>query len=660
MIEFAQPAALWTGLAIGLPVLAHMAYRTITQKYPFPSLRFIHPSTIPRTGRKTPSDWVLLAARILLFASLTLLLADPYWKSERDADEGARESQTVVAVDLSPSMSGWGGLEEAGLTLRQLIDSEGGVDKVVGFGGEGISDLPKGDPEEGIGFEHGWKKGDAQVLLDGLDEVFDPGAKDKKLIIVSDFQASDWQSAYRDLGTCGVEYQLLRVGENLANDGRSQNQSIVEARAVPVGSDKIRVWVVVRNWVDGIAEAQLSLLAGGAEQAAKTLTLNPLGSAQTQFILDAGNFSKATVRLKDGDSYALDDERTLWLKAPPARNFGFWLANENEEDTREEFEYLRTAVLSSGDGAWNRWVSNQDLGDALRLGGTDAGLDLLFGLGVGPWFEGEGLPKILQTYLENGGVALLTPSEPVSASVSLLNQTDLMKFGFSKVEGGVSRDGEVFRMAALSESSLLGEVFSGKYSRDLYLTSFFRFACLKGLASNLKVPIEDRKGRPLAIVRDFDGGGRLVFLPFRISPRWTDLPVRNCFLPMLMELVGKGTRGRSLRAWPVLEAGEEWSGEKVFRAGKPGAYRFEDQWIEVIPSLAESSPLTLADAELSQCLGGPRKPSKAKVGEPVLGNESSDSLWLWFAIAVAILLIVEMIWSRPKFQATANGETANA
>ena len=67
MLEFAQPAALWMGLSIGLPILAHMAYRRVTQKYAFPSLRFIRPSNIPRTGRKKPSDILLLILRILLF-----------------------------------------------------------------------------------------------------------------------------------------------------------------------------------------------------------------------------------------------------------------------------------------------------------------------------------------------------------------------------------------------------------------------------------------------------------------------------------------------------------------------------------------------------------------------------------------------------------------
>ena len=70
MIEFGQPAALWTALSIGLPILAHMAYRRVSEKFYFPSLRFIRPSQIPRTGKRTPSDIPLLLLRILLFITL--------------------------------------------------------------------------------------------------------------------------------------------------------------------------------------------------------------------------------------------------------------------------------------------------------------------------------------------------------------------------------------------------------------------------------------------------------------------------------------------------------------------------------------------------------------------------------------------------------------
>jgi len=113
VIEFAQPAALWTALAIGLPVVAHMAYRRVTEKFYFSSLRFIRPSQIPRTGKRTPSDIPLLLVRILLFIILSLLLADPYWKSPSTPSLEGQNKETLIAIDLSPSMGGWGGIEEA-------------------------------------------------------------------------------------------------------------------------------------------------------------------------------------------------------------------------------------------------------------------------------------------------------------------------------------------------------------------------------------------------------------------------------------------------------------------------------------------------------------------------------------------------------------------
>ena len=106
MIEFGHPAALWTGLAIGFPILAHMAYRRITEKYSFSSIRFIVPSQIPRSGRRTPTDKLLLLLRILLFAAITILLADPFWINPAKPTQPQESPEVVLAIDLSPSMGG--------------------------------------------------------------------------------------------------------------------------------------------------------------------------------------------------------------------------------------------------------------------------------------------------------------------------------------------------------------------------------------------------------------------------------------------------------------------------------------------------------------------------------------------------------------------------
>jgi hypothetical protein len=134
MIEFGQPAALWTGLAVGLPILAHMAYRRITQRHAFPSLRFITPSQIPRTGRKTPTDLPLLLLRILLFLAIMFLLADPYWSGSTSPEKQSDGKELMIAIDASPSMGGWNGIEEAQKIATDLIQDADGKTSIVTFG----------------------------------------------------------------------------------------------------------------------------------------------------------------------------------------------------------------------------------------------------------------------------------------------------------------------------------------------------------------------------------------------------------------------------------------------------------------------------------------------------------------------------------------------
>ena len=57
--------------------------------------------------------------------------------------------------------------------------------------------------------------------------------------------------------------------------------------------------------------------------------------------------------------------------------------------------------------------------------------------------------------------------------------------------------------------------------------------------------------------------------------------------------------------WPILEPSEELTvTNEPFVAKKPGTYRFEDQWIEVVLSSAESTPETISLNEISDSLGG--------------------------------------------------------
>jgi hypothetical protein len=669
MIEFGQPAALWTSLAIGLPILAHMAYRRVTEKFYFPSLRFIRPSQIPRTGKRTPSDIPLLLLRILFFLFLTALLADPYWKSPAvpvSEDDG---EEVVIAIDLSPSMAGWGGLDEAKEKALLLLKNESGKIGLLTFGQSILEQIDVGTDRESIkvkieALKNDWSRGNAQVMLDRLPNIFSDKATRRKLFIISDFQQSDWQTAYRDLHESEIEFELVKVGQTSEIEGlRQNNLSVMEVRAVPAGPNKIRVWTVVRNWDDTNKTTEIELIAGGNQIGINTVSVPPLGSVQTQFVMSEGDFSSSTIRMVGEDEFPLDNERTVWLKAPPARSFGFWMPEQENDETDEEKSFLKTAVASSGDNGWNRWDWDQDKADGLRLGDDQLKVDFLMVLGLGKWFEEEQLGIALTKFLSNGGVALITPGDLFSSTVSILKSEKLLAYNFIRVAGGAVQTRTPFRIGALGESSSLAEIFAGKSARDLYLSAIHRFGILKpGSGSeNIEVPLRDREGRPLALVKPFDSGGRLVFLPFRMNTTWTDLPLRSSFLPLLMELTQSKKMKSASRAWPILEPGQELVGTQgTFIAKEPGAYRFEDQWIEVVLSPSEFIPDTFSQIALTDSLGGSQKGTVSKFQGPSSTEEDRHPLWMWFAMVAAILLIIEMLWSRPSQYPKTQTESVHA
>ncbi|MGB0354831.1 MAG: BatA domain-containing protein [Opitutales bacterium] len=653
MIEFGQPAALWTGLAIGLPILAHMAYRRITERHAFPSLRFITASQIPRTGRKTPTDLALLLLRILLFLAIMLLLADPYWSGTKLPDQGVNGKELLIAVDTSPSMGGWNGMNQAKEIASAMIQQAEGKAGLISFGKSSLEEWSVGGKPETLldavsGLSHGWRRGDAQVLATQVARLFGENSSQKKLAVISDFQRSDWQSVNLNLQAQGVEVEMIRVGAGNETMNRFDNRSIVESKVVPAGPGKVRIWAVVRNWSENKATDLLQLVIGGEVQEEQNITIAALSSKQAQFIVPSSEVSQALIRLVNEDPMQLDNQRTVWLKAPPPKHFGFWHNTTTDESTDNEKNFLRTAVESAGDSGWNRWEESEDNANELRMANDDSKLELLMVLGLGNWFEEEGLAKSLTSYLNGGGVVVVTPAEIFSETASIIRNYEWLNFSFVRVEGGASRVRDPFRIGALEENSKLADVFSGKAGRDLYLTSFRKFGILKQVDEATAIPMKDRKGRPLALVKSFSSGGKLVFFPFRMNTSWSDLPLRTSFLPLLMELTKKNKTED--KAWPILEPGEQLGvGENQFLAEKPGVFRHAGKWLEVVFPTAESTPDTLVEDEIKMMTGGLGNPSN-DVREMVSSsvNEERNSLWLWFAILVASLLTIEMIWSKPK------------
>ncbi|MFP6888041.1 MAG: VWA domain-containing protein, partial [Opitutales bacterium] len=286
MLTFGQPLALWAFAALALPVLAHMAYRQVTQRYPFPSLRFIKPARIPRTGRKTPTDWPLLLLRTLLFAALACLMADPYWKEPPRSESRGAGRETIIALDLSPSMSGWGGLTEAKEKAKALLERIEGHVGYVGFGSDVLAEVPPSENEASVRVAISnavtdLGRGNPQAGIDRAAKLFSPEAQERQLVILSDMQRSDWQAAYRRLDEEGVAVDLLPVGHaRKVGSKREGNLTLSEAKAAPAGPGKVRAWAVIRNSSNVPQEATLAVEAGGEAREKKSVSVPANGAAQ--------------------------------------------------------------------------------------------------------------------------------------------------------------------------------------------------------------------------------------------------------------------------------------------------------------------------------------------------------------------------------------------
>jgi hypothetical protein len=499
-----------------------------------------------------------------------------------------------------------------------------------------------------------YRKLSPSVLFKRLRNILEKNKASAKIHIYSDFQVSDWQDVQADFTEFGVDLSLVPVGhgESLWSN-RINNRAIVDARVVPGKGGKARIWTVVRNWDDNATPVQLSLFAGGEKRETLNLILPARGTEQAQFSLPAEGFTTATIRLDNNDSFSSDNNRSLWLLPPPARGFAFRSKANLDTSDQAEKEFLQAVMESVGDGVWNRWAERS----------SDEQVDCLLLPGFSNWVEDGETMAELKNHLQEGGIALLTPGEPYASMNQSLRDSDLMNFSFNRLLKTEFRM-DPYRIETLPDESPISSVFAGDSARDLYLTKIRKFLLLREWDENLECPLYDRENRPLVLIRNFPSGGRLVFLCFRLLPDWTDLPTRNSFLPLLVELCGLANDDLADH-----QRNEIFCGEMITQKGKsfvaevPGLYRFGDKKITVHSLLSESMPEVLSEHEVFESLNGSRSSTESLEGEFFLAGHTLrnyQSLWMWFALAAGVLLIVETMLSSPNNRSTPTVKTVKS
>lgn len=129
-MSFLTPLYLLGGLAIALPILAHLIRRTPPRRREFSSVMFLTPSQPTVTRRSRIEHWPLLCLRALAIILLAIAFARPLWRTTVFAEELPDGKWTAVLLDTSASMRRAGLWAEAQERLESLLTDSGPADRV--------------------------------------------------------------------------------------------------------------------------------------------------------------------------------------------------------------------------------------------------------------------------------------------------------------------------------------------------------------------------------------------------------------------------------------------------------------------------------------------------------------------------------------------------
>lgn len=555
-MEFLNPLALFALAAAAIPLIIHLFNFRRPRKVDFSSLAFVKELQKSTMQRVRIKQWLLLLLRMMAIAFLVLAFARPTLTGDIAGTLGGRASSSVaVVVDNSLSMT----LRDSeGEYLRQAKDILAGVIDELGTGDEIILIPAAGD----AGAVRYTNVGSALEAMEELEPASGSGSipqavsraadalrnasnVNREIYVATDLQETAFADTVRTAMVGNVRTYLLPVGSR-THSNVAVTDVRVESRIIEVGQPVRISSTLVNHGSDPVDDYVASVFLEGERVAQATADLPPEVPTTVTFTAtpQSRGWLSGVVRIED-DAFEFDNDRFFTLHVPEQRRV-LVIRGEGQET-----EFIRLALspeLGRGRVSFDVTIVPETGLAASGLGGYDAVVL------VGPASLSSGEIAAIDRYVSGGGGLLLTPSaqgnvEDYNALLQTVNGGDVSGFSGSL---GSSRT-----IAAFERVDLEHPLFEGVFSRqglreqtrvespDIY----FLMNYTSGTGSEQTL-IGLSNGFPfLQEIRD--GSGVVFLLAVAPSARWSDLPVRGLFVPLIY------------RSLYYLSASESVSGEQV-------------------------------------------------------------------------------------------------
>lgn len=613
--------------ALAAPLIIHLINRERAEPVRFPSIRFIPASTLPQRGRRSPKDWLLLFLRLLFFALIVMTLAQPRWS---DAPEilviGDEAKPTVFAVDASASMNVGDAWDSAKALVNEQVRElpSGSPVALVVFNNEVLysTDLGAGQSLNFDAVEPSQFTADPSVGINKALSLL-PEGEQSELVVISDFQANEWSGAELAQIPENVELRLERVTvEDKAN------VAILSAEAYPASGGNLRVIARLKNFSETEQTVKVTL----NETEAQEITLTPQGVEPVIFIVKNGGGQSGVISLSfpdgnEGDAYALDDVYHFWLGAPAPVRVGTIFSEIDEPEKMTEIDFVARALETSaetGHRPFDLFAMTPDmLADPLTRP------DILYLAGSGGYLNDAQLEAV-RDYVVDGGALIVTPSKSAARQQRRLREAALTEAAYIGQPGRHRDRTGTYHIGEISEQSRLGQVFDDETARDLFMAEIYQYARLEP-GDEARILLSEEGGDPL-LFDETVGKGSVLTSAIGFDGGWTDLPLRNAFLPLLRESLTDSASGSE----PVLRLplGE------MEGIDQPTAFWGGTEAIEINIDRRESdfTPAPLADVRQA-FTGSGRKVTYSETSAAFDGLE----LWPWFALAALLVYLIETL-----------------
>jgi len=568
--------------AVAVPLFLHLFNLRQPTTVEFSSLDFVKELQETAVQRVRIKEWLLLALRMLAIACLVMAFAQPTLTGDLAGVGTSVRTAHGIVVDNSLSMRA--DSEQGGSALDQAKRRGQGVLQTVDDGDEMMvwSTARAGEGQSSLGTNLGVARealanleprpggtSIARTVGQAAAVLSESSAPRKVVYVASDLQRSTLGDSVATQVPEGVQVRLLPVAtREPANVG--VRDVTVTSRIAEVGQPVQIEATLVNHGGETLRNYVASVYLAGQRVAQATTTLEPGLETTVTFTVtpQERGWLKGAVVTED-DDFPVDDRHHFTLNVPEERRV--LVVRGEGQQTRYVDLALSSEMIADRIAFRTTGIDETTLASA-ELGGYDAVIL------VGPQSLSSGEVDALTRYVNRGGGVLLFPSEQAQAATynALLGALDAGTVrGFS----GAPSEGQ--SVASFERVDLEHPLFEGVFNQErrpdaeveqpeIYYTMNLRPSGRVG-----QTLIELSTGVPfLHEVRH--GGGVMLVSAVAPTPRWSDLPVRGLFIPLLY------------RSVYYLSAGASVAGEQLV-AGEPGEMR--------ITGLAPGTSLRLVGPE---------------------------------------------------------------